>query len=74
MALMRRCAKLPEKAPPTDEAEGAARNTANRLPSEPIIPKDWRLPRFAKKVSSVNGASCARGLLISRQPGLSVVM
>ena len=52
MALMRRCVKLPEKAPPADEAEGATRSAANRPPSEPIIPKDWRLPRYAKKVST----------------------
>ena len=74
MALMRRCAKLPEKAPHTDEAEGAARHAANQSPSEPIIPKDWRLPRFARKVSTVSGTSCVPGLFISRQPDLSVVM
>ncbi len=51
-ALMRRCAKLLEEAPPADEAEGATRNAANRAPSEPIIPKDWKLPRYAKRVSS----------------------
>ena len=49
--LMRRCAALPEKAPPSDMADGA--NTAGpRQPSERIIPEDMKLPRFARKAST----------------------
>lgn len=50
--LMRRCAALPEKAPPGDVADGA-KSGAPRQPSEPIIPKDMKLPRFARKASTV---------------------
>ena len=47
--LMRRCAVLPEKALSGDAL--GAKPGAAREPSERIIPKDMRLPRFAKKAS-----------------------
>ena len=52
-ALMRRCAALPEKALPGEAAEGA-KSGASGQPSEPIIPRDMKLPRFARKASAAH--------------------
>ena len=58
--LMRRCAALPEKAPPSDAPEGA-KSGGPRQPSESILPKDMKLPRFMRKASiphHVTAVSC----------------
>ena len=44
--LMRRCAALPEQAPPPGDSAKAAPKSS---PSEPIIPADMKLPRCAQK-------------------------
>lgn len=49
VSLMRRCAVLPEKAQPGDAL--GAKSSAAHEPSERIIPKDMKLPHFAKKAS-----------------------
>ncbi len=51
VTLMRRCATLPEKELPSDAPEGA-KSGGPRQPSERIIPKDMKLPRFARKAST----------------------
>ena len=53
--LMRRCAVLPEKTVPGDAL--GAKSSAAHEPSERIIPKDMKLPRFAKKASQYPFAS-----------------
>ena len=52
-ALMRRCASLPEQAPPSCDSDGDATKAApkSEKPSEPIIPADMKLPRCARKAS-----------------------
>ena len=50
-ALIRHCAALPEEALPGKSAE-EAKSGAPRPPSGRIIPKDMKLPRFARKASN----------------------
>ena len=47
--LMRRCASLPEQAPPPEDSTKAAPKSGS--PSEPIITADMKLPRCARKAS-----------------------
>ena len=49
-ALMRRCAALPEQAPPSGDSAKAAPKSS---PSEPIIPADMKLPRCAQKACRI---------------------
>ncbi|CAK0786707.1 hypothetical protein CVIRNUC_009921 [Coccomyxa viridis] len=50
-ALMRRCAALPEQAPPSGDSDDIPIKAAPKIgsPSEPIIPADMKLPRCAQK-------------------------
>ena len=52
-ALMRRCAALPEQAPPSGDSDDIPIKAAPKIgsPSEPIIPADMKLPRCAQKAS-----------------------
>ena len=51
--LMRRCAALPEQAPPSGDSDDIPIKAAPKIgsPSEPIIPADMKLPRCAQKAS-----------------------
>ena len=52
-ALMRRCAALPEQAPPSGDSDDIPMKAVPKTgsPSEPIIPADMKLPRCAQKAS-----------------------